>query len=53
MNFKTYDRCLFLVQARLVLFNALLAPEKHESVPHVESTVSASILLDLLVYALV
>lgn len=50
---KTYDCRLLLVEAGLVLFDALLATEEHEAVTHVEAIVFAAVVTHRLVDALV
>lgn len=48
-----YNRCLLLVQARLVLLNALFATEENKSVTHVQSFFFRSVLLYQLVHTLI
>lgn len=48
-----YNSGLLLVQAGLVLLNALLATEENESITHVQSFFLRSVLLNQLVHTLV
>lgn len=52
-SFNTYDGGLFLVEASLILLDALLAAEEDKAVTHVEAFVFAAVFLDQLVDALI